>query len=186
MADLLLLGIKALAKTNLAVQEESSKEAFTESSNSQQGSKTTKWVFWSLYMVIVVMIGSFAAYLSWTSNSLVYGNSAAHLLLKVLFAMFAFFFGLTYLFMYMIFRWDLVSKLSELSKGYPYAAFSSPAAPSSAPSPSLASYTAQARMTPAAVPNTRTSLFSTPKNASAVATPGAPNAAYRASNTSRI
>ena len=51
--------------------------------------------------IISAVIGGFAAYLSWKCNTLTETN----IILKVIFAIFAFLFGLFYLILYFIFRW---------------------------------------------------------------------------------
>lgn len=52
--------------------------------------------------VISILIGLLAVYLSWTCNTAI----NYHVILKVLFAIFAWFFGLFYIVMYMILRYD--------------------------------------------------------------------------------
>jgi len=54
-----------------------------------------------LYMVVGICIGVYAAYLSWTCNT----AQGIEVPLKVIYAMFAYFFGLIYLVLFMIFRW---------------------------------------------------------------------------------
>jgi hypothetical protein len=53
-----------------------------------------------LSFVISTAIGAYAAYLSWQCNTL----TETHIVLKVLFAIVAFAFGLLYLLLYLIFR----------------------------------------------------------------------------------
>lgn len=88
-------------------QEEKSREGFTD--GTEKNKRTAAIIFWIFYLIVVVLIGAWAAYLSWTSNSLVYTNT----FVKVFFAFFAFMFGTTYLFIYLICKWDLVAGLRK-------------------------------------------------------------------------
>lgn len=54
-----------------------------------------------LVQIISIAVGCLAAYLSWTCNTLTETN----VVLKVIFAIFAFLFGFIYLILYFIFRW---------------------------------------------------------------------------------
>lgn len=55
----------------------------------------------AVVQIISIAVGCFAAYLSWTCNTLTETN----IVLKVIFAIFAFLFGFIYLIIYFIFRW---------------------------------------------------------------------------------
>jgi hypothetical protein len=57
-----------------------------------------------LYAVLLGLLGGAAAYLSWTSNTLIVWNTAW----RVLFAVFAFLFGMSYLVTYVVCRLDMV------------------------------------------------------------------------------
>ena len=52
--------------------------------------------------IISILIGLFAIYLSWTCNSTMNYNTV----LKVIYAFFAYFFGIIYIILYMIMRYD--------------------------------------------------------------------------------
>lgn len=60
-----------------------------------------------LSFILGVIIGLYAAYLSWQCNSKMRYNK----FLKVLFSVFAYIFGLVYLILYVIMRWDVCKKL---------------------------------------------------------------------------
>ena len=60
-----------------------------------------------LTFVLGVVIGLYAVYLSWQCNSKLNYN----IFLKVIFAVFAYIFGLTYLILYLIMRWDVCRKI---------------------------------------------------------------------------
>lgn len=54
-----------------------------------------------LSLILSILIGSVAAYLSWQCNTLTETN----VVLKIIFALFAFIFGLLYIILYFFFRW---------------------------------------------------------------------------------
>lgn len=60
-----------------------------------------------LTFVLGVIIGLYAAYLSWQCNSKLDYN----LFLKVIFSVFAYLFGLVYLILYLVMRWDVCKKI---------------------------------------------------------------------------
>lgn len=60
-----------------------------------------------LSFALGVVIGLYAAYLSWQCNS----KLAYNTFLKVIFAVFAYLFGLVYLILYVVMRWDTCRKL---------------------------------------------------------------------------
>lgn len=62
-----------------------------------------------LSWTIGIFVGLFAAYLSWTCNTrMSYG-----VVWKVINAIFAYIFGLIYIFLYVIFRWDVCRKVIQ-------------------------------------------------------------------------
>jgi predicted Na+-dependent transporter len=85
-------------------ENENDKEKENETSIMSLASTIIGWI-------IVAMFGAWAAYLSWTANTLVNWNIFA----KVIFSLFAALNGIGYLISYLIFKWDLVSALA-LSK----------------------------------------------------------------------
>lgn len=72
---------------------------------------TFKVVLLVLFYSLWVLIGSFAAYLSWTANSLV----GWHTVFKVLFSLFAFLFPASYLFVHLVHRYDLILHIRRLT-----------------------------------------------------------------------
>ena len=60
-----------------------------------------------LTFALGVIIGLYAAYLSWQCNSKLDYN----LFVKVIFSVFAYLFGLVYLILYLVMRWDVCKKL---------------------------------------------------------------------------
>lgn len=60
-----------------------------------------------LSFILGVLIGVYAAYLSWQCNSKLKYNT----FLKAIFAVFAYIFGLVYLILYVVMRWDICRKL---------------------------------------------------------------------------
>lgn len=60
-----------------------------------------------LSFILGVVIGLYAAYLSWQCNAKLNYN----VFLKVVFAIFAYMFGLTYLILYVVMRWDTCRRL---------------------------------------------------------------------------
>jgi hypothetical protein len=56
-----------------------------------------------MMFIIGVIIGLYAAYLSWMCNSKV----GYHMVFKVIFAVFAYLFGLVYLILYLVMKWDV-------------------------------------------------------------------------------
>lgn len=69
--------------------------------------KRTNIKYSYLSTILGLVIGLYAAYLSWQCNSKVQHN----IFLKVIFSIFAFFFGLVYLILYLLMRWDVCRKL---------------------------------------------------------------------------
>jgi hypothetical protein len=63
----------------------------------------------SLTFLLMLLINSYAAYLSWDCNT----NNNYPLLLKVLFAFFAFMFGSLYMIYYVLFRFDTCNTFSK-------------------------------------------------------------------------
>lgn len=122
MADLILLSHifqrgpfwdKAYLPTDwLGIVKSETKEGFA--------TQRRKWtpiaiIILILYCILTIVIGGYAAWLSWEANDLAgYG-----IFLKVLFAMFAFFFGTTFLVIYLICKFDLVMTIKK-AKGLPY------------------------------------------------------------------
>ena len=76
-------------------------------------------VSWLLITLWTLLWGLPAAYLSWTSNTLV----EWHIIFKVLFSIGAFFWGIAYLLGYLIFRLDLVLYCQNRS-GFPFFSWS--------------------------------------------------------------
>lgn len=60
-----------------------------------------------LSLILGVVIGLYAAYLSWQCNAKLSYNT----FLKVIFAIFAYMFGLIYLILYVVMRWDTCRRL---------------------------------------------------------------------------
>lgn len=60
-----------------------------------------------LSFLLGVVIGLYAAYLSWQCNS----KLSYSVVLKVIFALFAYIFGLVYLILYVVMRWDTCRRL---------------------------------------------------------------------------
>lgn len=63
--------------------------------------------------ILTVVFGIPAAYLSWTTNAMLEWN----VFFKVLFAIIAFFYGIEYILLYVIFKYDLVLELRRLKNG---------------------------------------------------------------------
>lgn len=82
---------------------------FVGSSVTSEGitNKNTNTKYSYLSTILGLVIGLYAAYLSWQCNSKVQHN----IFLKVIYAIFAFFFGLVYLILYLLMRWDVCSRL---------------------------------------------------------------------------
>jgi hypothetical protein len=65
------------------------------------------WVFF--YIMWMILTGAPAAYLSWTSNTLAEWGK----MFKVIFAVFAFFNGMVYLFGHLLFKYDILKVLKQ-------------------------------------------------------------------------
>lgn len=91
-------------------------EHFTDSSSKTTTTTKSKSlstgaiIGWILYAIFTVAIGSWAAYLSWKANTLAEWGTGW----KVLFSFFAFFCGFSYLFTYLIHKYDLVIVINKL------------------------------------------------------------------------
>lgn len=68
-----------------------------------------------LILVVFFALGIWAAYLSWTSNTVVGWNTFA----KVIFAIFAYFSNLSYLLGHLIYKLDLLNMIQKLSAARP-------------------------------------------------------------------
>lgn len=78
---------------------------------------TAKTIWMIVYIVILVGIGAYSAYISWEANTLAGWGTVA----KVLFSFFAFLFGLSYLITYFIHKLDLINMIRILKGDYqPY------------------------------------------------------------------
>lgn len=66
---------------------------------------------WMIYSIFSIVIGSWAAYLSWTANTAAEWGTGW----KVFFSFFAFLCGSSYLFSYFIYKYDLVTVINKLS-----------------------------------------------------------------------
>ena len=65
---------------------------------------------WNIISIILsILIGLFAFYLSWSCNTAL----GYHIIVKVIFGVFAFLFGLVYLILYIIFRIDTCAKIMK-------------------------------------------------------------------------
>ena len=69
-------------------------------------------VMWVLWAVFFVGFGTWAAWLSWDANTVVEWDTIP----KSIFAFFAFLGGISYLFSYLIYKWDLVMGLRACKK----------------------------------------------------------------------
>lgn len=107
MADLLIYS--RLLKNKNVMETMFSRETFlptTVSVTAEVNDKKESTGFWwsFTYILIVLLIGGFAAWLSWDANSLVGYN----MVLKLFFSFFAFLQGFSYLVIYLICKYDLV------------------------------------------------------------------------------
>jgi len=86
----------------------------TETTTTSTGKSLSSFmiVMWVLWAVFFVAFGSWAAWLSWDANTVVEWDTIP----KSIFAFFAFLGGLTYLFSYLIYKWDLVLGLRACKK----------------------------------------------------------------------
>jgi hypothetical protein len=72
--------------------------------------KSGMQIFWLVINIILAVIfGVIGAWLSWSSNSVI----GYHIALKILFAIFAFLFGLMYVIIHLIFKLDLLSAIKK-------------------------------------------------------------------------
>jgi hypothetical protein len=67
----------------------------------------------AVILIIEILIGVWAAKLSWSSNELVQYSVVP----RAIFAIFAFLFGVVYLLSYLLFKWDLVTEIVRISSG---------------------------------------------------------------------
>lgn len=78
-----------------------------ERSNASDDGSTSSEIFWTVFAIVVVVemiVGGFAAYLSWTSNGLIGWGTPA----KVFFAACAFFSGVHYMLTHLVNKLDLI------------------------------------------------------------------------------
>jgi hypothetical protein len=88
---------------------------FTNSTQGEAASPATCNSFKVLDLLMFIMgviIGLYAAYLSWMCNSKV----GYHMVFKVLFAIFAYLFGLIYLILYLVMKWDVCYMLKPTKR----------------------------------------------------------------------
>jgi hypothetical protein len=94
-------------------------EGFSQDANSPTTTspkETNKWsVSGIISGIISLMIGAYAAYLSWSCNTL----TGTNVFLKVIFAAFAFLFGFIYLIFYLVFRWADCKHIRENTAAAP-------------------------------------------------------------------
>jgi hypothetical protein len=89
----------------------------TEESNAspvEEKTSAAKTVLTIVYITILVGIGAYGAYISWAANTLAGWGTVA----KVIFSLFAFLFGLSYLITYFIHKLDLVNMILILKGTY--------------------------------------------------------------------
>lgn len=112
MADLLIYS--RLFKNRNLMETMFSRESFlpnTVSVTAEVNEKKESTGFWwsFTYIVIILLLGGLAAWLSWDANSLVEYN----VIWKVLFSFFAFLQGFSYLVIYLICKYDLVRRIKQ-------------------------------------------------------------------------
>lgn len=79
---------------------------FEDTKNNEQ--RNTKYLLIDiLNLILSIILGFIAFYLSWSCNTAL----NYHILIKSIFAIFAFLFGFVYIILYFLFRWDTCSSI---------------------------------------------------------------------------
>lgn len=60
-------------------------------------------------VILSILLGLLAFYLSWTCNTAL----GYHIVIRTFFGVFAFLFGLTYILLYILMRWDTCAKITK-------------------------------------------------------------------------
>jgi hypothetical protein len=103
MADLVVIR-KFLMSNSITGEESQAPSVYEKEKENKEIVKKTEVI--SSFNIISFIISCFAVYLSWTCNTAV----GVHLVLKLIYAFFAFVFGFIYLIYYLLVRGDMCSQ----------------------------------------------------------------------------